>query len=150
MIKLKRLGHVLIRVSNLSHSIQFYRDLLGFELLEINAENHHKMAFLTLGESGHDIDLLEATDSELLSADRSTLHHIAFQVETFDDLQQAFFHLKDIGVSILKSVDHVNQKSIYIKDPDGTIVEIYYELDESLDMFRKGRNDEDRELIFER
>jgi catechol-2,3-dioxygenase len=53
------------------------------------------------------------------------------------------------GVPIVRAVDHVSQKSIYFHDPDGILLEIYYELPEALAMFRQGRGDRDAPLVLE-
>jgi catechol-2,3-dioxygenase len=43
----------------------------------------------------------------------------------------------------------VSQKSIYFHDPDGTTLEIYYELPNARELFRQGRSDRDEPLVFE-
>ena len=150
MINIKRLGHLLLRVSDLDRSLAFYCDLLGFELVEKGDEKHKQAAFLSLGEGGHTVDLVEVESDVLADSSRSTLHHFALQVDSFDDLRKAYFELIDSDVEVLKATDHVTQKSIFIRDPDGNIVEIYYELPEALTMFRAGRGDNDEALVFER
>ena len=150
MLNIKRLGHVLIRTSDLERLTKFYQETLGLELVEIESEGHNRMAFLTLGEYGHTIDLVEIEASKLSKPDNSTLHHLGFQVDSFEDLKSAYFKLLDDGYEIYEATDHVTQKSIYFKDPDGNRVEIYHELDSALDIFRSGRGDADEPLTFER
>ena len=48
------------------------------------------------------------------------------------------------------AVDHVSQKSLYFHDPDGNLLEIYYELPNARELFRQGRHDRDAPLVFER
>ncbi|MCP5163393.1 MAG: VOC family protein [Hahellaceae bacterium] len=150
MIKIKRLGHLLLRVSNLPASLAFYCDLLGFELVEQGDEQHRRTAFLSLGEDGHNVDLVEVAPSALAHASQSSLHHFALQVQSFEDLRDAYFHLIDRNVEVIRATDHVSQKSIFTRDPDGNIVEIYYELPQALSIFRAGRADTDTPLVFER
>jgi len=52
-------------------------------------------------------------------------------------------------VTIVRAVDHVSQKSVYFHDPDGTLLEIYYELPYARELFRQGRGDRDAPLVFE-
>ena len=157
MIKVKRLGHLLLRVSDLKKSLTFYCDTLGFELVERGGEQHKQTAFLSLGDiyprtggSGHTVDLVEVGNAKLASSSRSTLHHFALQVDSFNDLREAYFELVDGNIGVIKATNHVTQKSIFIKDPDGNIVEIYYELPNALEMFRAGRGDNDEVLTFYR
>ena len=48
MIQLKRLGHVLLKVADVERSKTFYRDLLGFEVVE--QDPAHGGVFMSLGE----------------------------------------------------------------------------------------------------
>ena len=151
MIQLKRLGHVLLRVGDLERSKAFYSDLLGFEIVE--EDPAHGGVFMTLGEHGHTIDLFPAEDSTPIppsECSRPGLQHIAFQVESYEALKEAYFTLEDHGFEVTRAMDHVSQKSIYFNDPDGHGLEIYYELPNALEMFRQGREDRDEAITFER
>jgi catechol-2,3-dioxygenase len=151
MIQLKRIGHVLLRVADLERSKSFYSDILGFEVVEQDPE--HGGVFMTLGESGHTIDLFPAENPELpppSARSRPGLQHIAFQVESYEALKDAYFTLQERGVEVTRAMDHVSQKSIYFDDPDGNGLEIYYELPNALEMFRQGRADRDEPITFER
>jgi len=64
-------------------------------------------------------------------------------------LKDAYYTLQDHGVTIVRAVDHVSQKSIYFDDPDGNRLEIYYELPNAPELFRQGRHDRDEPLVFE-
>ena len=150
MINIKRLGHLLLRVSDLDESLAFYCDLLGFEVVEREEGKHKQAAFLSLGEGGHTVDLVEVASNVLADSSHSSLHHFALQVDSFEDLRNAYFELIDSDVNVLNATDHVTQKSIFIRDPDNNIVEIYYELPEALAMFRAGREDNDEALVFKR
>lgn len=63
---------------------------------------------------------------------------------------QAYFTLLEHGVKVTRAVDHVSQKSIYFHDPDGNVLEIYHELPNAPELFRRGRHDRDTPLVFER
>lgn len=150
MVELKRIGHVLLQVSSLQTAIEFYRDLLRFELVEENSSGHQKMAFLSLGESGHNLDLIEVGEGELVDVGKSSLGHLAFEVDDFNALQKAYFHLTDAGIGILAAIDHLTQQSIYFQDPDGNTLEIYNEEPNALEVFRQGRKDREVPLEFTR
>src|SRR5262249_58567264 len=65
-------------------------------------------------------------------------------------LRDAYTHLLANGVKIHRAVDHVCQRSIYINDPDGNGLEIYYEMRDALSLFPNGRGDEDERLPLSR
>lgn len=152
MIKVKRLGHLLLGVSDLDVALDFYCRVLGFELVEREGDHHSGMAFLSLGETGHTLDLI--ADENIDAVRRSVnnpLRHFALQVDSPDDLRDAYFELIDHhNVAVFNAVDHVSQQSVYIHDPDGNVVEIYYELPNALALFRAGREDSDEPLVFTR
>ena len=151
MIQLKRIGHVLLRVGDVKRSKAFYRDLLGFEVVEEDPE--HGGVFMSLGEYGHTLDLVPAespTTVQPTTPSRVGVHHIAFQVDSYEALKDAYFALQESGVEITRSIDHVSQQSIYFRDPDGNGLEIYYELPNAIELFRQGRGDRDVAITFTR
>ena len=155
MIPVKRLGHFVLRVADIERSKRFYTELLGMHILE--QDPVHGGVFLGLGDWGNTLDLLQSVDT---STDRSHsyfrpidgigFHHAAFLMETQDALRQGYFTLKDRGVPILAALDHQSQQSVYFSDPDGNILEIYWERPNAVEIFRNGRGDEDTPLTFER
>ena len=151
MVKLTELGHILVRVLDLERSKKFYKDVLGFTILEEDPE--HGGTFLSLPGQSHCIDLFQTKDLDV--AQRQTpgvrgLGHIAFRVASEADLKEASDSLRAHGVEILRTIDHVSQKSIYFEDPDGNTLEIYYELPDALEMFARGRNDRDVSISLDR
>jgi catechol-2,3-dioxygenase len=151
MIRLKEIGHVLLRVLDLERSKKFYSEVLGFHVLEEDPE--HGGTFMALDGQSHAIDLFQVKDPE--AAQRQTpgvrgLGHIAFRVESEAALREAHATLREHGVEITRSIDHVSQKSIYFHDPDGNTLEIYYELPDALGIFARGRQDRDAPLALDR
>jgi hypothetical protein len=61
-------------------------------------------------------------------------------------LRQAYAHLVESGVAIMRAANHVNQRSFYFADPDGNVLEIYYEMPYALELFSNGRSDDDEAL----
>jgi Glyoxalase/Bleomycin resistance protein/Dioxygenase superfamily len=72
--------------------------------------------------------------------------HIAFQVSSYAALREAYAHLVNNGLEILRATNHINQRSFYFADPDGNTLEIYYELPHALELFAGGRADQDEAL----
>lgn len=154
MIKLQRLGHILFSVRDLERSKDFYTRILGFKVLEQDPE--HGGLFLAIDGLGNTLDLFQCTnpdavaqsDEDLAGRNGLGVRHTAFAVETEDDLRDAYFALQAAGVPILRAIDHVSQKSIYFHDPDKNLLEIVWERPNALEIFAKGRGDEDKPLTF--
>ena len=149
MIELKRIGHVLLRVADVERSRKFYTEILGFQVMEEDPD--HGGIFMALEGHAHTLDLFPAQDPEAAPRpplDAVGVHHVAFQVESDEALRAAYFTLREHGVDIARAVDHVSQKSIYFHDPDGNLLEIYYELPNARELFRQGRHDRDEPLVF--
>ena len=151
MIRLKEIGHVLLRVLDLERSKKFYSEVLGFHVLE--EDPVHGGTFMALPGQSHAIDLFQVQDPA--AAERQTpgvrgLGHLAFRVESEDALKDAYATLREHGVPISRTIDHVSQKSVYFNDPDGNTLEIYYELPDALEIFARGREDRDVEIALDR
>jgi catechol 2,3-dioxygenase len=156
MIKLQRIGHILLTVRDLERSKAFYTGILGFKVLEQDPD--HGGLFLSLGEYGNTLDLFPSTDPDAFPRPPSGLgrrqglgmKHVAFAVATEADLKQAYFALKDAGVAIHRAVDHQSQMSIYFFDPDDYLLEIVWERPNTREIFAQGRADTDTQIDFER
>jgi catechol-2,3-dioxygenase len=144
------IGHVLLRVADLERAKTFYTDVLGFEVMEQDPE--HGGLFMAIAGQAHTLDLFPAADPH--AAPRAPgapgLGHVAFRVGTSAALRDAYFELQAHGVTIVRTVDHVSQHSIYFHDPDGNMLEIYYEVPNARELFQQGRVDRDAPLVFER
>jgi catechol 2,3-dioxygenase len=147
MIKLTGIGHVNLRVADQEVSKRFYRDVLGFLIAEEDPE--HGGVFMTLGHNFHTLDIGQhpsPADAPRPQRGQIGLAHIAFQVGSYAALREAYLHLVNHGVQIMRAANHVNQRSIYFADPDGNVLEIYYELPYALELFPNGRTDQDEAL----
>lgn len=147
MIKLKGIGHINLRVADEQASKRFYRDILGFAIAEEDPE--HGGVFMTLGDNFHTLDIGQHSapaSAQRPRRDQIGVAHIAFQVASYAALRDAYAHLVENGVAILRATNHVNQRSFYFADPDGNTLEIYYEMPHALEIFAGGRSDDDEAL----
>ena len=109
MIKLSGIGHVLLKVADQEASKRFYRDILGFRIAE--EEPEHGGVFMTLGESFHTLDLGQhpnPKDAPRPQRGQIGLAHIAFQVGSYAALRDAYAHLIENGVEIMRATNHKN------------------------------------------
>ncbi len=151
MIRLTGIGHVLLRVSDVERAKKFYSDVLGLRVMEEDPE--HGGVFMALEGHAHTVDLFPVSkegDSQPRSPGSLGLGHVAFHVSSEAALKDAYWGLHEHGVKVTRAIDHVSQKSIYFHDPDGNLLEIYYELPNARELFQQGRHDRDAPLVFER
>lgn len=121
-------GHVGINVTDLSRSIDFYRRALGFESLHIDDDGDRKFAFL--GLDGELRVTLWQQSSGAFSTRTPGLHHLAFLVDSIDDVRTVQARLKDLGVTFTHEgvVAHgagTSSGGIFFTDPDGIRLEVY-------------------------
>ena len=124
-MKIKALGHVVLRVTNRDAAEKFYGGLLGLPICARFDENGMRMAFFTLGNH-HDFAVMEVSGEGSSRSETATgLHHVAFKIGTnLDELREAKAMLEAAGIKS-NPVDHEVTKSLYFEDPDGNGIELY-------------------------
>lgn len=123
-----RLNHAVLFVSDLERSVRFYTDLFGMDV--IAREPRAGAAFLRLPRSGnhHDLGLFGVgTGGGPKRPGAVGLYHLAWQVDTIDELAAAREVLTSAGAFTGQS-SHGATKSIYGADPDGNEFEIMWML----------------------
>ena len=122
MVKPKRVGHVVLNVSNVEESTKFYTEVLGFEV----SSKRDIGTFLTCGRIHHDLALFQAPeDAAPVSRGQIGLNHVAVQVPDFDVLKETYRRLNECNVPIEGLTDHGMTSSIYFTDPDGIRIEYF-------------------------
>lgn len=113
-----------LKVSDLDRALEFYRDLLGFELTTMYGD---QAAFLSAGGYHHHIGLNTWHSKGGAPAPQSSpgLYHTAFLYPTRKDLAVILQRLIDQGYPISGASDHGVSEAIYLNDPDGNGVELY-------------------------
>ncbi|RPI42968.1 MAG: hypothetical protein EHM59_16530 [Betaproteobacteria bacterium] len=124
-MKVRALGHVVLRVTNLERAERFYSGVLGLPLCARLDQDGFKMTFFSLGNH-HDFAVMEVSgEGSSRSESAVGLHHVAFNIgTTLDELREAKAKLDAAGIAA-RPVDHEVTKSLYFEDPDGNGVEIY-------------------------
>lgn len=123
MLQPIRIGHVVLKVRDIDRSIEFYRDVLGFQVV---GEMSNVMTFLTAtGENHHDIALLRVGDHAPAPLPNAVgLYHLAVQLADMEALRAAHDLLAERGL-LKGAVDHGVSRSVYTADPDGNEIELY-------------------------
>lgn len=128
-MRIHELGHVVLYVSNLTTSADFYKNTLGFK--ELHRDLHTTL--FSSGRTHHEMLLIEVGGKKEKEA-RPTpgLYHIGFKIGNSDEeLKVALVELQQAGVTIVGSADHHVTHSLYILDPDGNELELYIDVDDS-------------------
>jgi catechol 2,3-dioxygenase len=129
MIQARKLGHVVLKVRDAQKSKDFYTRALG---LKVAHEDYERgTVFLSFGKEHHDLALFQLASGEPPEASRPGMHHMAWQLGSFDELRDAYKELKAMGFAVESTVEHNVTRSIYFPDPDGNRVELYCDMVEN-------------------
>jgi catechol 2,3-dioxygenase len=133
-IKVRGVGHVVLKVRELERARRFYRDVLGLTEVASFQNGRNRMAFFSAGRNHHDVALLEVgADAPLPARTAVGLYHVALKIgDSLDELRAAKAHLERMDVPILALRDHRVSQSIYLNDPDGNGVELYVDADPAI------------------
>ena len=126
-----RLNHAVLFIADLDRSLHFYTEVFGMEV--ITRESRMKAAFLRLPRSGnhHDLGLFEVgTAGGPKRRGAIGLYHLAWQLDTIDELAEARLKLLDVSAYSGES-SHGATKSVYGADPDGNEFELMWMLPRS-------------------
>jgi catechol 2,3-dioxygenase len=127
-MKIKALGHVVLRVTDCARAEAFYGGVLGLPVCARFDEQGMKMLFFTLGNH-HDFAVMQVGGGAA-SQEGAGLHHVAFKIgDSLDELREAKTRLEAAGVTV-NPIDHEVTKSLYFEDPDGNGVELYIDASE--------------------
>ena len=121
-----RIGHVHLKVADLERAIGFYRDVLGFELTQ---RFGRQAAFLSAGGYHHHIGLntWESLGGSPPPAGTTGLYHLAILYPTRAELADGLRRLIKAGVELDGAADHGVSEALYLRDPDGNGVELYWD-----------------------
>jgi catechol 2,3-dioxygenase len=130
------IGHVHLKVSDLDRALEFYRDLLGFELTTMYGD---QAAFLSAGGYHHHIGLNTWHSKGGAPAPRNSsgLYHTAILYSTRKELAEIYKRVMDANYPITGASDHGVSEAIYLNDPDGNGVELYWDKPQDQWKYRK-------------
>jgi catechol-2,3-dioxygenase len=129
MIQARKLGHVVLKVRDAARSRDFYTRALGLKVAHEDLERG--AVFLSFGREHHDLALFQLATGQPPDATQPGLHHVAWQLGSFDELKAAYQELKTLGMAVESTVEHNVTRSIYFPDPDGNRVELYCDMVEN-------------------
>lgn len=121
-----RIGHVHLKVADLERALGFYRDVLGFEVTQRYGS---QAAFLSAGGYHHHIGLntWESKGGPPPARGTTGLYHVAILYPTRALLADALRRLIAAGIQLDGASDHGVSEALYLRDPDGNGVELYWD-----------------------
>ncbi len=121
-----RIGHIHLKVSDLDRALEFYRGLLGFELITMYGA---QAAFISAGGYHHHIGLNTWHSKGAGRAEENAvgLYHTAILYPTRRDLAAILKRLLDAKYPFTGASDHGVSEALYLDDPDGNGVELYWD-----------------------
>ena len=140
-MKVGEVQHIAVSVSDMEKALEFYRDLLGLEVMmdmELDGApaiealldvKGLKMRYVLFGGEGAQLNLLEFRNpkgenmAKKMRAYDLGIHHIAFRV---DDVEDAYNELSAKGVDfICPPQDTGLSKAVSMRGPDGVVIELF-------------------------
>lgn len=124
--KSTRIGHVHLKVSDLDKALGFYHELLGFEIKQRFGDH---VAFIAAGDYHHHIGLNTWNSKGEPKAPKKGvgLFHTAILYPTRKDLATILLRLMEENYPLTGAADHGVSEAIYLDDPDGNGVELYWD-----------------------
>jgi catechol-2,3-dioxygenase len=113
-----QLGHVAICARDPVHVAEFYRELLDLKLVRHTTNPQVGDAVLLSGDPARE-------DHELVFLTNPVAEHIAFRVDTHDELRALFLRAKQRGLEIPYALDTGIALGFFVRDPEGNAVEVF-------------------------
>ena len=125
-----RIGHVHLKVADIERALNFYVNILGFQLTQRYGK---QAAFVSAGGYHHHIGLntWESQDGSPPPAGTTGLYHLAILYPTRAALADALQRLLDNNIPLEGAADHGVSQALYLRDPDGNGVELYWDRPQS-------------------
>ena len=128
-LRIAGIHHITLLCADVERSAGFYRNLLGMRLVKqtLNEDDRaarHLFFGDEQGRPGTLITCLEYPELDEGSVGRGSTHHFALGVETEEELAAWRDYLVSRAIPVTDVLDRTYFKSLYLRDPDGHIVEL--------------------------
>lgn len=117
--------HVALYCADLGRSIRWYQDVLSMGIV---AQSPGRFAAMSFGEKHHDLALVQAPPHFAPpSTGRVGLYHVAVDAGTFEESLALYRRAMAAGSEPVKAIDHRVGRGLYVRDPDGNVIELWTE-----------------------
>ncbi|PYN02254.1 MAG: glyoxalase [Candidatus Rokuibacteriota bacterium] len=128
--QLRKLGHVVLNVTDLEASVRFYTGVLGLEVSDRYPDTMVPggMVFMRCNADHHGVALVGGASK----TERSSLNHFAFEVATLDEVfrARAWLSKHDVPIVFEGRRRAGCQIAVEFQDPDGNNLEVYWGIDQ--------------------
>ena len=122
------IDHVAYIVTDMQSAVSFYERVLG--LHEVGATPGRDFVAMSWGANVHDIALMQGTPAR-----GGAVHHVAITLDGGQEALREFArHLRELGVTLEMVLDHKVSQSLYFRDPDGNLIEVF--IDQPFDQWK--------------
>jgi catechol 2,3-dioxygenase len=120
------IGHAHLKVADIERALAFYRGVLGFEITQRMGDS---AAFLSAGGYHHHIGLntWESRGGPAPAPGTTGLYHVAIRYPDRSALGDALRRLDAAGIPLDGAADHGVSEALYLRDPDGNGIELYWD-----------------------
>ncbi|MEM9952528.1 MAG: VOC family protein [Chloroflexota bacterium] len=128
-MKIQGLHHITLVSSDAQRTVDFYVKVLGLRLVKqtVNFDDptaYHLYFGDAMGTPGSAITFFEWKHASKGHPGIGGTHHVALSVQDYNGLLKWKRRLTDLGITVHGPYDRHYFKSIYLRDPDGVILEI--------------------------
>jgi lactoylglutathione lyase len=122
MLQATGFDHINMNIKNFNETIEFYRDHLGFQVLEEGKSgmgNEYKI----IGVPGKLYLAIYESKDPVATSDKGYVNHLGIHIKNFD-IALDYIKKNNIQYEYGGHVDYGEARSIYIVDPNGYEVEL--------------------------
>jgi catechol 2,3-dioxygenase-like lactoylglutathione lyase family enzyme len=128
-MRLRGLHHVTAIVADMERTIGFYRDVLGLHIVrdgpsDDDPDSRHVWFATDGGGPGALVSFMQYPNLPEGVVGRNSVHHFALIVDSDDEQRAWRDYLRGRGLECSEVLDRGAFRSLYVRDPDGHIVEI--------------------------
>ncbi len=116
-LKTNGIDHINLMVIDLEKTTMFWKDLLGFKILEELPEENGRI----IGNDNALIAIYEIP--KMKNYEKNGFSHVCFQIENFEAIETKL-RTMDVNIKYNKIFQWKNSRSIYIEDPNGYEIEL--------------------------
>jgi catechol-2,3-dioxygenase len=139
-VRPRRIAHVGLTTANLERFVAFYEEALGFQVSDrmpfADESPYYEGVWMRCNADHHVVSVFGLRDATQTSDDRQAprpgLHHVAYEMSSFEDLKRAARYVRehDVPLQGMRTGGPGCQLRLYLFDPDGNIIELYWGLDQ--------------------